>query len=112
MELRLRTDIRALVIERVRKHLLDRTDGVSIAIASEGGALDPVEPAQIVKPGDVVRMRMCEQHRVHAADVVCEALNAQLRRGVDENRATVELHQRARACALVARIAGSADRAI
>ena len=74
--------------------------------------LNVTERPYVVQPGEVVAVRMCYEQCVYVLYVVGEALLTEVGPGVDDNAATINLHEHAAPQPLVVRVGGAADCAV
>lgn len=109
-----RTAVRGIVggFKGVEEHAAQGLQRPRSAIARHGFLRDPIESAEVVKPGHVIGVMMREEDGIDAANVVGETLEAKLRAGVDEEANFAQSQPDAGAGAFVAQVGRSADAAV
>ena len=102
-----------LLRERVLEHPPEVGQGMRVAIERHGPTAHHVEPPDLVEPEDVVGVAVGVDDRVDAGHPVPERLCPQVRRRIHEHlHPVVERQQDRRTGPRVARIVGSAHRAL
>lgn len=101
-----------VVLEDIGKHGAQAFESLGLAVTGQRLILHPVEAAKIVEPGDVVDVMMGIEHGVGPANVVSQALEPQLGRGIDEEARRVIADDDARPGPLVSRVGGETDGAV
>src|SRR5206468_640089 len=102
-----------LCVKNVAEHFPDELGSVWTCIEWQPvWLMQKAERTQVVDPEEVVGVSMGVQHRIQAADIFADCLFAEIRRGIDQNRAAAVFNEYGWPGAPVARIGRMADRAI